>query len=262
MPEKISVITISYNSKATIENTFQSILEQQYRPLEYVLVDGGSTDGTIDLIEKYIPLFQSKGIEVSFKSEKDNGISDAFNKGISRASGDIIGIINSDDQLLPNALEKVEKPFCNSDVEVVCGDCLWVDNTNNLSYVRKSKLNLKKLKYEMVLMHPTCFVRKIIYEKYGMFDVDLRYVMDKDLMARFYRNGVKFHYIPEVLTSMSAGGASDVNVKRVFDEGVIVATRNGVPKIYAIVRSIYKGFRLKVINKIKKSKIIWKLLKG
>lgn len=260
--QKISIITISYNSEKTIEKTFQSILKQSYRPLEYVLVDGGSTDSTIELIEKYIPLFKSEGIEISYKSERDKGISDAFNKGITRATGDIIGIINSDDQLSDKALEKVGKAFAENDVGVVCGDCLWEDKANNLSYVRKSKMNLKKLKFEMVLMHPTCFVKKTVYEKYGVFDIELRYVMDKDLMARFYRNGVKFYYIPEVLTCMSAGGASDANAKKVFDEGVIVATRNGVPKIYAVVRSLYKRFRIKCVNKVKKSKKIWKMIKG
>ena len=94
MAEKISIITISYNSKNTIEKTILSILGQSYRPLEYVFVDGGSKDGTINLIKKYIPELEKAGIEVNYKSEPDKGISDAFNKGIQRSSGDIIGIIN------------------------------------------------------------------------------------------------------------------------------------------------------------------------
>lgn len=150
--EKVSIITISYNSEKTIEKTFQSILKQSYRPLEYVLVDGGSTDGTIDLIKKYIPVFMESGIEVNFKSEPDKGISDAFNKGIERSTGDIIGIINSDDQLMENVLIKIVKTF-DQNIDVVCGDCLWLDEKHNLKYVRKSKMQLDKLKYEMVLMH-------------------------------------------------------------------------------------------------------------
>lgn len=262
MTDKISVITISFNSIKTIEKTFQSVLSQSYRPLEYVLVDGKSEDGTIELIKKYIPIFENEGIEVVFKSEEDRGISDAFNKGIERASGKIIGIINSDDQLAKNAIEKVAEAFEREDVGVVCGDCCWFDKTNNLSYIRKSKMNLKKLKYEMVLMHPTCFVRKEIYEKYGTFDVELKYAMDKDLMARFYRNGVQFFYIPEVITYMMAGGASDINSKNVFNEGITVAVRNGVPKLYAVVRSRYKMLRLKIVNRIKKSEKVWKMIKG
>ena len=186
--EKVSIVTISFNSESTIEKTIQSVLSQQYRPLEYVLVDGKSSDGTIEIIEKYIPILLKAGIEVVFKSEPDHGISDAFNKGISRSSGSIIGIINSDDQLSDNALEKVAMAFQDNNIGVVCGDCLWIDTVNNLKYIRKSKMNLQKLKFEMILMHPACFVKKTVYEKYGVFDVNLKYVMDKDLMARFYRN--------------------------------------------------------------------------
>ena len=164
MAEKISIITISYNSKNTIEKTILSILGQSYRPLEYVFVDGGSKDGTINLIKKYIPELEKAGIEVNYKSEPDKGISDAFNKGIQRSSGDIIGIINSDDQLMDEALMKIADAFTPT-VDIVCGDCLWIDAERNLQYIRKSKMQLKKLKYEMVLMHPTCFVRRTAYEK-------------------------------------------------------------------------------------------------
>lgn len=260
MAEKISIITISYNSEKSIERTFQSVIAQPYRPLEYVLVDGGSKDETLRIIKDYIPLFKKAGIEVNFKSEPDKGISDAFNKGLSRASGDIIGIINSDDQLVENALKSVSEVF-DFDTDVVCGDCLWIDEENQLQYIRKSKMELNKLKYEMVLMHPTCFVRKKTYEKYGTFDIGLRYVMDKDLMARFYKNGAKFKYIPKVITSMSAGGASDANVKQVFQEGVIVATKNGVPKWKAVFRSKYMRVVNRIIVIVKKNNNVWKVFK-
>lgn len=261
MAEKISIITISYNSQKTIEKTILSILGQSYRPLEYVLVDGGSKDGTIELIKKYIPELEKAGIEVNYKSEPDKGISDAFNKGIQRSSGDIIGIINSDDQLMDEALMKIADAFApTATVDVVCGDCLWIDTEHNLQYIRKSKMQLKKLKYEMVLMHPTCFVRRTAYEKWGCFDINLRYIMDKDLMARFYRNGANFEYTPNVIVSMSAGGASDANAKKVFEEGIIVATRNGVPRGIAVFRGKYKEIRLKLINDLKNQKKLWGFL--
>ena len=259
MAEKISIITISYNSKNTIEKTILSILGQSYRPLEYVFVDGGSKDGTINLIKKYIPELEKAGIEVNYKSEPDHGISDAFNKGIQRSSGDIIGIINSDDQLMDEALVKIADAFTPT-VDIVCGDCLWIDAERNLQYIRKSKMQLKKLKYEMVLMHPTCFVRRTAYEKWGGFDINLRCIMDKDLMARFYSKGANFKYTPNVIVSMSAGGASDANAKKVFEEGVIVATRNGVPRGIAVFRGKYKGIRLKLINGIKNQKKLWGFL--
>lgn len=257
--EKISVITISYNSENTIEKTFRSILTQSYRPLEYVLVDGGSTDGTIDLIKRYIPQFEAAGISVNFRSEPDKGISDAFNKGVLRATGDIIGIINSDDQLAESALTYISNTF-KIETDVVCGDCLWIDEAHELEYVRKSKMALKKLKYEMVLMHPTCFVRKSAYEKYGLFDVHLKCVMDKDLMARFYRNGANFAYVPQVIAIMSAGGVSDANTDRVFEEGIEVAVRNGVPHWKALMRNGYKMRRLRLINVIKRHKRVWSIV--
>ena len=259
MAEKISIITISYNSETTIEKTIKSVLKQSYRPLEYVFVDGGSKDGTIEIIESYLPQLNNCGIETSFKSEPDKGISDAFNKGIERSTGDIIGIINSDDQLAENVIQKVADKIGKCDV--ICGDCLWIDEENELKYIRKSKMELDKLKYEMVLMHPTCFVRKSAYITWGGFDVSFKYVMDKELMARFYRNGAKFEYIPEVLAIMYAGGASDANTKKVFEEGIRVAECNGVPKIFALIRARIKGFQTKAIQKIKKNKKLWKLIK-
>ena len=145
-------------------------------------------------------------------------------------------------------------------VDIVCGDCLWIDAERNLQYIRKSKMQLKKLKYEMVLMHPTCFVRRTAYEKWGYFDINLRYIMDKDLMARFYSRGANFEYTPNVIVSMSAGGASDANAKKVFEEGIIVATRNGVPRGIAVFRGKYKGIRLKLIKGIKNQRKLWGFL--
>ena len=250
MGKMISIITISYNSEKTIEKTLKSVLMQSYRPLEYVLVDGGSKDSTVELIEKYIPLFSEKGIAINFISEPDNGISDAFNKGIQRATGEIVGIINSDDMLELNILEEIIACF-EDDIGVVCGDCMWVDAVKNTKYIRKSKMNLNRLKYDMVLMHPTCFVRKALYERYGVFDTELKYCMDKDLMARFYRNNVKFRYLPKVIAVMSAGGVSDTNYKKVFDEGVTIAKRNGVSHIVAIMYKNYKILRINLIRLIR-----------
>ena len=243
MAEKVSIITVSYNSENTIERTIRSVLTQSYRPLEYVIIDGDSKDDTVLIIQKYIPLLEKFGIEVNYQSEPDRGISEAFNKGIRKASGDIVGIINSDDQLAEDILYDIVRTF-DEQTDVVCGDCLWIDKVHNINYVRKSHIKkLKKLKYEMVLMHPSCFVRKTTYEKYGVFDVDLKYAMDKDLMARIFQKGGTFQYIPKVIAIMQAGGVSDTDLKEVYAEGVQIAARNGVPKWKAQLRKKYKSLQ-------------------
>ncbi|MCD7862793.1 MAG: glycosyltransferase, partial [Lachnospiraceae bacterium] len=161
MGEKISIITISYNSERTIEKTMKSVLEQSYRPLEYVLVDGNSKDDTIRLIESYIPQFEKAGIEVVFHSEPDKGISDAFNKGINRATGDIIGITNTDDAILPDTLQYVADNF-PTDVDVFYGNILWEDTVRNINYVRKSSADLSDLKFKLKALHPAVYIRETL----------------------------------------------------------------------------------------------------
>ena len=125
MALKISIITISFNSSKTIRNTIESVLHQAYRPLQYVIVDGLSTDDTVDIIKEYKQQFDDAGIELSYKSEKDNGISDGFNKGIERSDGDIIGIINSDDILCEEALDVLSKEM-NEETDVCLGIVLYL----------------------------------------------------------------------------------------------------------------------------------------
>lgn len=258
--EKISVITISYNSESTIRNTIESVLSQTYRPLEYVIVDGRSSDKTEEIIMSYRARLINSGIEFSYKSESDKGISDAFNKGIKRATGTIIGIINSDDQLAEDALTVIAESF-DASVDVVCGDCLWIDKANKIEYIRKSKMDLNKLKYRMVLMHPTCFVRKKAYDIYGTFDINLKCVMDKDLLARFYKSGAKFKYVPSVLAIMSAGGVSDLNSQKVIEEGIEVAIKNGAPRFWVLARFSILAQKHKIIAWMKNNTKLWYLIK-
>ena len=225
MAEKISIVTISFNSRLAIEKTIQSILLQNYRPLEYILVDGGSNDGTIDIIMKYIPKLERAGIEVNFKSEPDKGISDAFNKGIDRATGDIIGITNADDAILPEVLTFVANNFPKG-IDVFYGNILWVEKER--SYIRKSSPDLSDLKFQLKALHPAVYIRKNAYEKYGDYDINYKYCMDKELLARFQRLGAKFQYTDKTLVSVAAGGVSDRNIEGVAKEGERIAVANGV----------------------------------
>lgn len=259
MAEKISVITISYNSLETIEKTFKSILNQTYRPLEYVLVDGGSTDGTVELIKKYIPQFVKAGIDVNFKSEPDEGISDAFNKGVIRSTGDIIGITNSDDILLDGTLEFVANNFPKT-IDVFYGDCLWKDTERKIEYVRKSSRDLRDLKIRLKVLHPATYIRKTAYDKYGLYDTSFKFCMDKELLARIQRLGGTFFYAEKTLVAVAAGGASDKNLLGVNQEGERIAVSNGVSKLRA--RWIYSTnyWIVKIKNQVKKFPFIAQLI--
>lgn len=247
--EKISVITVTLNSDKVLKKTIESVLKQAHRPLEYIIKDGCSKDDTQKIAESYRDAFQQAGIEYKIVIRPDSGISDAFNQGIETATGAIISIINADDKLAEGALNEVDACM-KENVDVVCGDLLWSDEKTGVSYVRKSKMELEKLKYQMVLMHPACFVRKRAYEAWGAFDVNLKFVMDKDLMARFYQNKATFRYVPKILAIMAAGGTSDINTDKVMREGIIVAKRNGVPSWKAEANYHIKKIRHKVVKLI------------
>jgi glycosyltransferase involved in cell wall biosynthesis len=194
----VSIITIVYNGEKNIEKTIKSVINQTYRNVEYIIIDGGSTDSTINIINKY-----RNEIDLVI-SEADNGISDAFNKGLRRVSGEIIGIINADDWYDEDAIEKVVRSIKN--VDIVYGDLrLW--KKDKLDFVLKG--DHRHLEQEMTLNHPTVFVRKKWYDQFGLFDEAYKCAMDYDIMLRFKVNNCLFGYIPEVLANMQWGGFSD-----------------------------------------------------
>ncbi|QXE19772.1 glycosyltransferase family 2 protein [Clostridium sp. 001] len=258
---KISIITITYNSEKSIEKTIKSILKQKYRPLEYVFIDGCSKDQTVSIIKTYIPQLESEGIEVKFISEPDNGISDAFNKGISLSTGVIIGITNSDDTIEEGALVYIAEKF-PEDVDVLYGNCRWEDKEKNVTYIRKSTVDLRDLNICMKILHPAAYVKKSAYEKYGGFRTEFRYCMDKELLARMQKMGAKFLYVDKILASVSAGGVSDKNLKGVIYEGKQIAIENGVPclKVMFIFGRSY--IMVKIKNTIKKVPAFYKIIQN
>jgi glycosyltransferase involved in cell wall biosynthesis len=194
----VSIITIVYNGERYIEHAIQSVLEQTYPNIEYIVIDGGSKDNTIPIINKY------RHHIVKFISEKDRGISDAFNKGIKMASGDWIGILNADDWYERDAVEKVVAN--SSAADVVYGDMrLW--NDDEPDFIVKG--NHMLLEQEMTLNHPTVFVRHSFYEKLGLFDESYKCAMDYDMLLRLKVNAGRFIHIPGVLANMRWGGFSD-----------------------------------------------------
>lgn len=241
MKPKITIITITYNSEKTLERTIKSIINQNYDNLEYIVVDGGSSDGTIDIIKKY-DRFITKWI-----SEADRGISDAFNKGIGMATGEIIGIINSDDGLMEGALDTLVAAY-DPVVDVYSGkQLIWneisgtkVIQTPSMHYTYSGKNSI---------CHPSTFIAKRAYEKYGAYDIEYRYVMDYDLLLRFDRAGANFKFVDSVLAFFTTGGVtySAYTKKRHFETESMLL-KNGATKIDLWVFRVICGVKRVVIK--------------
>ena len=212
---KISIITISYNSSQTIAETIQSVLRQDYEAVEYIIIDGQSTDNTDEIIRSYCDRISN------YISEKDNGIYDAMNKGIQNANGDIIGFLNADDLYARNnILSKVVQIFKEKNIDSCYGDLVYVDGNDKNKVIRYWKsgfFDRSKFQFGWMPPHPTFFVKKKIYKKYGLFNTDLDIASDYELMLRFlFKNGISTHYIPDVLVKMRIGGVSNKSLKNLI----------------------------------------------
>lgn len=208
---KISIITVSYNSDKTISNTIDSVLSQEYNNLEYIIIDGGSTDKTNEIIESY-------GDKISqYISEKDDGIYDAMNKGIRISTGKYIGIINSDD-FYPdsNTIQKVVNKIEEKESDCLYADLVYVDSEN----VKRIKRYWKSGEFKRtnfikgwMIPHPTFFVSKEIYNTFGLYNLSLKSASDYEMILRLlYKNKISVSYLPEVIIHMRDGGYSNQNI--------------------------------------------------
>lgn len=204
----VSIITVCFNSAKTIEQTIQSVINQSYDNIEYIIIDGGSTDGTINIIKKYEDKI------TYWVSEADNGLYDAMNKGIRIASGEIIGIINSDDWYNEGAIEKVVNCFEKNNCGIVYADMITIPDTGEFLRRCAAKINKDHIYFRMIYNHATVFVKKYIYEKYGAFDCQYKIVADYDAMLRFYDQGVVFFYLPFDVAYFRLGGVSNTKMWR------------------------------------------------
>lgn len=247
--EKVSIVTVSYNSAKTIEKTILSVLNQTYSNIEYIVIDGESTDATLDVIKKY------KNIISYYISESDQGISDAFNKGIKRATGDFIGIINSDDWYEVEAVERVVQAFQENDqAGFVFGDLKYFDLNGELIFIQKGDANYSnKIRYSMTsIPHPTVFVRRSVYEKHGLFNLQYKTAMDYELLLRFYKAGVKGVYIPHIIANMRIGGESYHNVFRALREVLYAAKKYECSHFYLYSLFIIKCLKTCIRNILQK----------
>ncbi len=208
---KISIITVCYNSASTIEDTIKSVISQDYADLEYIIIDGGSTDETLKIVGKY----QDKIAKVV--SEPDRGIYDAMNKGIKLASGDIVGIINSDDFYSDNKVLDKVAGVISGGVDACYGDLAYVnrqDVSKQVRYWKAGEYEKRKLSYGWIMPHPVFFVKKEVYNRFGLFNLSFKIAADYELMLRFLLKGISVVYIPETLVCMREGGHSAENLKQ------------------------------------------------
>lgn len=241
----ISIITVCYNSERTIARTIESVLAQDKVRLEYLIIDGASKDKTVEIAESYKDRFIQKGISYVVKSEPDKGIYDAMNKGISFATGDIIGILNSDDFYAnPNVLSSVESVFFATSCESVYGNLLYIKNGRPYRYWKSGKP--RSFRFGWMPPHPAFFVKKEMYKKYGVFRLDCGTAADYELMLRFLeRNHVSTIWINKIFTYMEAGGVSGANMESY--------KRSTVHDIKAWTYNDLKaGFGFKYLKKIRK----------
>lgn len=210
---KISIITICYNSSITIARTIESVLAQKDVCLEYIIIDGASKDNSVSIAESYCEQFKSKGVSYLIKSEPDKGIYDAMNKGIQMATGDIIGILNSDDFYSTNdVLSEVVNCFEQYKTDSVYGNLLYVKDGKPYRYWNSGKS--KSFRLGWMPPHPAFFVKKTVYENYGLFRLDCGINADYEIMLRFlevYR--ISTVWMNKICTCMEAGGTSNNGIQ-------------------------------------------------
>ncbi|HEY3309430.1 MAG TPA: glycosyltransferase family 2 protein [Desulfuromonadaceae bacterium] len=209
----ISIITVVRNGEATIGDCMASVLRQAEQPFEYIVINGSSTDRTLDVIKEH------SGLNVKIISEPDGGIYDAMNKGINFATGDVIGILNADDFFShTEVLHRVVALFNDPNVDCCYGDLEYVDSkklARNVRYWRSGVYSPEKLYWGWMPPHPTFFVRRSLYERFGNFRLDMGTSADYELMLRFLlKYGARATYIPDVLVKMRTGGASNATFRK------------------------------------------------
>ncbi|MBA2846975.1 glycosyltransferase involved in cell wall biosynthesis [Methanococcus maripaludis] len=242
----VSVVTVVYNGETTIKYTIESVLNQTYNNIEYIIIDGNSTDNTLKIIKEYGEKFKENGIVYKWISEPDNGIYNAMNKGINLTKGELIGIINSDDWYELNAVELVVKEYLkDKDFDVFHGNINIIKNEVVLRTLNP-KTDYHTLWKDMILFHPTCFVTKNVYSKIGVFDENYIISSDYDFILRCYINNFRFYYIDKIISNMRTGGISDKQVIDSWKECRDIANKNGLnntlSKLYYFRKRIIRIF--------------------
>lgn len=209
---KISIVTATYNSEKTIEETILSVLSQEYQNFEHIIIDGASKDHTMEIVKKYEPKYNGKLIYIS---EPDKGIYDAMNKGISISTGEIIGLLNSDDKYANNeVLGKIAQTIKEKECDGIHGNLLYMDEETMSKPQRKWITKSTNIRRGNVTAHPTLYLKRKIYDKLGLYDLKYRVVSDYDFMVKLLTDkDIKLVHINEYLIHMRSGGTSSAGLK-------------------------------------------------
>ena len=263
MNVKISLVTITFNSEKTLEETIESVINQNYDNLEYLIIDGGSSDGTLGSVDKY------KDYISYFISEQDNGISNAFNKGVRAATGDVVGIINSDDILLPGTLNALVSNY-DPQIDVYGFNVLPWDSEKHVIYRENTapSKDFHCIYQPHNVAHPGRFIKKEAYSKFGLYNEDMHYLMDHDLLVRFYRNGAVFKNIDHDGALFRIGGATNDSIKKMKNDYKLYTINNGGSivsfyfyyaykvVIHSLKRMLYSVFKPETIQKMRGRKFL------
>jgi len=238
----VSIITVVYNGAKHIEQTINSVLNRSYKNIEYIIVDGGSTDNTIEIIKHYEDKIDY------WQSEKDNGIYFAMNKGISLAKGELIGILNADDYYLSGTITKVVETHKKNHADIYHGDIQYIAESGEL--LSPATPDISKMNEMPAIFHPTCFVRKSVYDKVGMFDTQYKISADYDFLLRCLKQNFSFQYIPDVLTCFRLGGMSSSCASNIEGYKIMKVHQTGHHQkiIFRGIKCYVKTFIKKVIN--------------
>ncbi len=255
---KISIITVTYNSARTIQDTIDSVLSQTYKDIEYIVVDGDSSDNTIEIIKKNQKRFEGN---LKWLSEPDSGIYDAMNKGIRISTGDVIGILNSDDFFTSSTIvSEIVARFFVADCDAVFGDVHYVKDSNlslPIRYYSSSRFKRWKMRLGYMPAHPSYYVYKTIYDKYGLYSTNYKIVADFDLLLRqIFINKIKISYLDKDFVTMRLGGASSSGIKShytIFYEHLRVFKNNDVySNVFLLglryICKIYEVFLFRIKN--------------
>ena len=249
----ISIITATFNSAKTLKDTIQSVLRQTNKDFEYLIIDGGSTDETIDIVKSYESEFSGR---LKWVSEKDQGIYDAMNKGIKMASGDVVGILNSDDYFTSDdILQKVDNAFKSHEIDAIYGDIHFIRDGNPQKYVRYYSSRMFRpfwLRFGFMPAHPSFYCKREIFDKAGLYSLDYKIGADYEMMVRlFKRHKIKSLYVNKDFVTMRTGGASNNNVRSrltLIEEDVKACRVNGIytNRFFIMLKFLYKIFEFRI----------------